>query len=72
MKASKKPDKEAAMEAFIGEALIGVDIVLIGQLQDRIMKGPEWAKDLEGMTEGIAAAIEKKLTEFIEERAAGK
>jgi len=49
-------------------ALIDADIVLVGQLQDRILKGPDWAAELPGISEGIAQAIEAKLQTFIEER----
>jgi hypothetical protein len=49
-------------------ALIDADIVLVGQLQDRVMKGPNWADGLEDINDGMAQAIEKKLSEFIEER----
>lgn len=49
-------------------ALIEADIVLVGQLQDRILKGEDWAAGLEGVSEGMAQAIEAKLQQFIEER----
>jgi len=52
--------------------LIDADVVLVGQLQDRILKGEEWAADLEGINEGMAQAIEAKLAQFIDERAKGK
>jgi len=49
-------------------ALIDADIVLVGQLQDRILKGDSWAEDLDGINDGMAQAIEVKLNQFIEER----
>lgn len=49
-------------------ALIDADIVLVGQLQDRILKGDDWADGLEGVSEGMAQAIEAKLQSFIEQR----
>ena len=49
-------------------ALIDADIVLVGQLQDRILKGDAWAEDLDGINDGMAQAIEAKLNQFIEER----
>ena len=53
-------------------ALIDADVVLVGQLQDRILKGEDWAAALEGINEGMAQAIEAKLQQFIEERAGRK
>jgi hypothetical protein len=49
-------------------ALIDADIVLVGQLQDRILKGDEWAAEFAGINEGMAQAIEAKLQQFIDER----
>jgi hypothetical protein len=49
-------------------ALIDADIVLVGQLQDRILKGEEWAADLVGVNDGMAQAIEAKLQQFIDEK----
>jgi hypothetical protein len=49
-------------------ALIDADIVLVGQLQDRILKGEEWAADLAAINEGMAQAIEAKLQQFIDQR----
>jgi hypothetical protein len=53
-------------------ALIDADIVLVGQLQDRILKGEEWAAGLEGINEGMAQAIEAKLQQFVDERSKRK
>ena len=53
-------------------ALIDADVVLVGQLQDRILKGEEWSAELEGVNEGMAQAIEVKLQQFIDERTKGK
>lgn len=50
-------------------ALIDADIVLVGQLQDRVLKdGRDWHELLDGISDGMADAIESKLNEFIFER----
>ncbi len=46
-------------------SLIEADILFIGQLQDRILENDEWWKDVDGITEPIAAAIADKLTDFV-------
>lgn len=66
----QEPITSLKLSALAMHALIAVEIVLVGQLQDRVMKGPDWAKDLEGISEGMAQAIEAKLHQFIEERTA--
>lgn len=49
-------------------ALIDADIVLVGQLQDRLLADPDsWHEPL-GITLGMAEAIAAKLQEFIQER----
>lgn len=63
----KEPISALNLSAMAMRALIDADIVLVGQLQDRVLKGPEWAAEL-GIAEGIGQAIEAKLAEFIEER----
>jgi len=63
----KEPISALGLSALAVRALLDADIVLVGQLQDRILAGPEWAADLK-IGEGIAQAIEAKLHEFIQER----
>jgi hypothetical protein len=65
----KEPITSLNLSAVAMRALIDCDIVLVGQLQDRILKGNEWAHGLEGVSEGMAQAIEAKLYQFIDERA---
>lgn len=49
-------------------ALIDADIVLVGQLQDRMLASPdEWSKPLE-ISVGMAEAIAAKLHEFVLEK----
>ncbi len=64
----KEPITSLNLSALAMRALIAADVVLVGQLQDRILGGAEWAKDLAGITEGVAQAIEAKLSQFIEEQ----
>ena len=68
----KEPVIVLDLSAAALRALIDADVVLVGQLQDRIMKGDEWADGLNGVTDGMACAIEAKLQQFIEERSARK
>jgi hypothetical protein len=64
----KEPVVVLDLSSVALRALIDADIVLVGQLQDRILKGEDWAESLEGINEGMAQAIEAKLQEFIKER----
>jgi hypothetical protein len=68
----KEPITSLNLSAAAMRALIGIDIVLVGQLQDLVLKGSEWAKDLEEINDGMAQAIEAKLHQFIEERTGAK
>ncbi len=68
----QEPITSLNLSALAMRTLIDVDIVLVGQLQDRVLKGPEWAKDLEAISDAMAQAIEAKLHQFIEERTASK
>lgn len=63
----QEPISSLGLSAIAMRALIDADIVLVGQLQDRILKGATWAQDL-NVSDGIAQAIEAKLHAFIEER----
>lgn len=48
-------------------ALIDAEIVLVGQLQDRIVARPStWMVEIEGLNDGMAQAIEAKLDQFVE------
>ena len=64
----KEPITSLGLSAAAMRALIGVDVVLVGQLQDLILKGAEWSKEMEEINDGMAQAIEAKLHAFIEER----
>lgn len=46
--------------------LIDADIILVGQLQDRVLANPfEWHDSVPGLTLGIAAAIKDRLNDYI-------
>jgi len=64
----KEPITSLNLSAAAMRALIGKDIVLVGQLQDLVLKGADWASGLEEISEGMAQAIEMKLHQFVEER----
>jgi hypothetical protein len=68
----KEPIVVLDLSAVALRALIDANIVLVGQLQDRIRKGDDWADGLEGVNGGMAQAIEAKLASFIEERGTKK
>ena len=63
----KEPIAVLDLSAAAMRALIDADVVLVGQLQDRILKGTEWGNEL-GLSVGIAQAIEAKLKEFIQSK----
>lgn len=64
----KEPLTSLNLSALAMRALIAADVVLVGQLQDRILTGGEWWNGLEGITDAIAQAIESKLHDFIQEK----
>lgn len=64
----KEPITSLNLSAVAMRALIDADVVLVGQLQDLVLKGNDWYKDMEGITDGMANAIEAKLHDFVEER----
>jgi len=69
----KEPVVALELSAIALRALIDADVVLVGQLQDRILfGGDEWYLQLEAINAGVAQAIEAKLHQFIEERSKRK
>lgn len=50
------------------QTLADADIVLVGQLQDRILESPDWWKTLSPLNAGQAAAIVDRLNDFVFER----
>jgi hypothetical protein len=68
----KDPISVLKLSGLALRALIDADIVLVGQLQDRVLKdvkdGRDWHELLDGISDGMADAIEAKLNEFICER----
>ena len=58
----------AALDPRATELLINADVILVGQLQDRIQAASEkWWESIEGLTLPIAAAIADRLNDFINE-----
>lgn len=51
------------------QALMECDIVMVGQLQDRVMADREWWKQIPNLNAGSASAICDRLNDFIFERA---
>ena len=65
----KQPIAALKLSAVAMRALIDNDIVLVGQLQDRMLKdGDGWYDEFEGISDGMSQAIEAKLNEYIYER----
>lgn len=51
------------------ELLNSIDILLVGQLQDKMLDGGQyWWKSIDGLSEAVAAAIADGLAEFINRR----
>lgn len=63
----KEPIAVLGLSAAAMQGLIAADIVLVGQLQDRLLADPDgWAADLE-VTPGMAEAIAAKFHAFVED-----
>jgi hypothetical protein len=68
----KEPIAVLGLSAAALRALIGADVVLVGQLQDLILADPEedgedeWWSGLEGVSAGMAEAILAKFYEYVE------
>lgn len=62
-----EPIARLGLSAAALRALIDAEIVLVGQLQDRIVARPStWMVEIEGLNDGMAQAIEAKLDQFVE------
>lgn len=65
----KEPIASISMSAVALKALVDNDVVLVGQLQDRVTGKPDdWWAGLNGISDGMAEAIAAKLYAFVEER----
>ena len=65
----KEPIAVLGLSAVALRALIAADVVLVGQLQDRMLADPdEWFAALEGVTPGMAEAIAAKFHAYVEEK----
>jgi hypothetical protein len=67
----KEPIAALKLSGAAMRALIAVDIVLVGQLQDRVLADRDWHEGLDGIGDGMADAIEAKLNDFIFDRSRG-
>lgn len=67
----KEPIAALKLSGAAMRALIDADVVLVGQLQDRVLADREWHADLDGIGDGMADAIETKLNDFIFDRSRG-
>jgi hypothetical protein len=64
----KEPIAALGLSSLALQALIAHDIILVGQLQDKLLADSDgWADELEGITPGMAEAIAAKFYAFVEE-----
>lgn len=64
----KEPVAALRLSPRATELLLAADVILVGQLQDRIQSSPEsWWQAIEGLTLPTAAAIADRLADFIRE-----
>jgi hypothetical protein len=62
----QEPLSALRLSASANAVLIEAGLVLVGQLQDRILDRPgDWFEKIEGLTGPVAAAIADKLNDFI-------
>jgi len=65
----KEPITAMRLSAVAVQCLVAGDIVLVGQLQDVILADAEdWWKKIDGLSSGLADAIQLKLDNFIAEQ----
>jgi len=65
----KEPITALRLSAVAVQCLVAGDIVLVGQLQDVVLADAEnWWKRIDGLSSGLADAIELKLDTFIAEQ----
>lgn len=68
----QEPIGSLRLSAATNALLIAADVVLIGQLQDRVLASPaNWYENIDGMGAPVAAAIVDKLNDFIFEACRG-
>jgi hypothetical protein len=65
----KEPISALRLSLIAANSLTNADILLVGQLQDRILDQPDnWYEAIEGLTRPMAMAIADRLTDFINEQ----
>jgi len=64
----KEPIAALRLSPVATDVLLKADVILVGQLQDRVMEDEEgWWQSIEGLHQSMAAAIADKLSQFIYE-----
>ncbi len=62
----RDPISALRLSAHAAGLLIDADVIVIGQLQDRVLDKPQdWWESIDGLTASVAAAIADKLNDFI-------
>jgi hypothetical protein len=65
----KEPIAVLSLSAAALRALVAADVVLVGQIQDRLLGDPEkWYEVIDGVSPGMAEAIAAKFHAYVEER----
>ena len=64
----KEPLSSLRLSIPAFNALTEADVVLVGQLQDRVLTGKAWFESIPGISVGMASAIEDRLNDFIFEK----
>lgn len=64
----KEPVSTLGLSLISIQSLNDAGIVLVGQLQDRVMASEDWWRSITGLTAGSSAAIVDRLNDFIWER----
>ena len=64
----KEPLASLRLSVPAFNALTEADVVLVGQLQDRVLTGKSWFEEIPGISVGMASAIQDRLNDFIFER----
>lgn len=61
----KEPIAALRLSPRATELLLAADVILVGQLQDRIQANADWWESIDGMTLAVGMAIADRLNDFI-------
>lgn len=64
----KEPISVLRLSAAATAILVAADVVLVGQLQDAMLANRDWWTKIDGMSAGVADAVELKLNQYIAEQ----